>query len=238
MTEDDFQPITQAELEGQLQTTSRGEVRLMVFALLEMIEIQNVSGQSSQYYGFRLNARQWRWDSGGFDAAVIIGPADTPPALVQAALDPAGELGGMRLLIAPDGPLGDDWLAFEKDYLFERSSGRTAWLCYTPSIATLVSRAWTLDRSLRYWYRMVLGASDDGTLTCYSARQEEPRSLPRRPHLAPNLPLYAVSVGPMPIEVGRLRAGTFLERFWNAKQAESAAGRTLPVMLVFIGEQP
>jgi hypothetical protein len=233
LTEDRFQPITLAGLEEWTFSTPRRAPR--IFALLEIIEIHAASGQSSQYYAFRLNVRGWQWDSGAVDSEVV-GPADSPAALVRTALDPAGNVGGMRLLIAPDGPLDDDWFAFERTYLLERTSGSTAWLCYTPSAASVAGPAWTLEQSLRYWCRTAANTSAR-MLSCYPDGQT-PRDIPQKLHLAPPLPLYAVSIGPLPDEIGRLRLRTFVEDFRNAKQAASVADRTLPVMLVFTAQQP
>ena len=237
LTEDRFQPITLAELEGQLQTTIRGETALKVFVLLELIEVSGNAGQPSQFYAFRLSARDWRWNGGGFDAAVI-GPTNTPAQLVQSALDASVTLTDLRILVAPDGPLDADWFAAERDHLLDRTADRArGWLCYLPTAAALNNPSWTLDQTLRLWYRTALGGSAE-TIGCYPAGRE-PAGVRARLHLAPNLRLHAASLGSLPNEIAQLRPSRrFVDQFKNHKETAAAAGRTLPVVLVFTGEQP
>lgn len=237
LSEDEFQPITLPELEQQLQTTIRGETALKVFVLLEMIEVSGGAGQPAQYYAFRLAAREWRWTGGGFDATVI-GPVDTPAQLAQAALDAGVTMTDLRILIAPDGPLDDEWFAAERDRLLERTADRArGWLCYLPTSAALTNEAWTLDETLRLWSRTALSGSQQ-TLGCYPAGRE-PTPIRARPHQAPNLRLHVISLGPLPSEIGQLRPSRrFVDQFKISKETAAEAGQTLPAMLVFTGEQP
>ncbi len=237
LSEDGFQPITLAELEGQLQATIRGETALKVFVLLEVLEVSGGAGQPSQYYAFRLSAKEWRWTSGGFDATVI-GPVDTPAQLARAALDASVTMTDLRILIAPDGPLDDEWFASERDHLLERTADRArGWLCYLPTAAALNNEAWTLNETLRLWCRTALSGSQD-TIGCYPAGRE-PAGMPARLHQAPNLRLHVISLGPLPDEIGQLRRSRrFVDQFKNRKETAAAADRTLPALLVFTGEPP
>jgi hypothetical protein len=232
----EFQPVELAELENSFKLPIKQEVALRVFLLLEMIEIHGKPGEPSQYYAVRLHAKESRWMAGGYDATVI-GPFSTPAQLLQAALDSRVDLTDLRILIAPDGPLDDEWFAYEKDRLLKRTGDRAqGWLCYLPSAAVMNGGSWTLEHTLRVWYRLALRAGQE-TAGWYPDGKQ-PWAIGSTLFRLPRMPLYALSLGPLPEEIGDLgRSRSFVAEFKEIKEAGSATQQLpLPAMLVLTGE--
>jgi hypothetical protein len=83
--------------------------------------------------------------------------------LVEAALADPGPLKGAaeaRILIAPDGPPPATWFGFEQERLLPLARTSKSWIVYLPS-ALAMERNWTLEDTLRIWYRLAL---QDATL--------------------------------------------------------------------------
>lgn len=229
-----LRPIDLAALVERFEITKDERVvDLGVFLLLEMIEVGRASGRPAQYYGVMLHAKDWRWTGGGYDSAVI-GPYDTPVQLAQNSLDPNVELTDLRIVIAPDGPLDDEWFAYERGRLLECTRDRArGWLYYLPSAPAMNEGTWTLDQTLRFWYRAALRAAQE-TISYYPG-DGSPWPVRSNLYQSPPMRLYAISVGPLPEEIRELRKSiSFVPQFKDRKAA--AQETPLPVLLTLTGE--
>ena len=97
--------------------------------------------------------------------AKMLRPAANPEELIRAALAPPGPPlqgnGQIRadahLIVAPDGVPPSGWFAFERDMLLrplELKADNAGWLVYVPSAGAIGSSHWSLEETLRAWYRV------------------------------------------------------------------------------------
>jgi hypothetical protein len=96
--------------------------------------------------------------------------ASPGPPLVQGQLRKDA-----RVILALDGPPAASWFAFESATLLQPtswSSTDASWVVYLPSSAALTAPSWTLEETLRAWYRA--GLRDGRDLSALAA---DPRSL-------------------------------------------------------------
>lgn len=97
-------------------------------------------------YSDRCRARIVRWNT-SLRGVVEEALRDGPP--------PLSGRRDTRILIAPDGPPPADWFPYEHGTLLPSSRWEfdPAWVVYTPSAGALNSGPWTLEQTLRAWYR-------------------------------------------------------------------------------------
>jgi hypothetical protein len=135
-----------------------------LYLFVELIEVRLAdAGGAATFAGVALYSRRYVAPMAGQQpdkyAIKALPPAPTSAQVVAAALDggPPADRRDARILIAPDGPLPPDWFEFEKTTLVSRTgaggTGDPSWIVYVPSAAALASPAWTLDETLRVWYR-------------------------------------------------------------------------------------
>ncbi|MBN2448212.1 MAG: hypothetical protein JXO22_15900 [Phycisphaerae bacterium] len=158
-----------------------------VYLYLEMLELRG--GGATQYCGVAVYRKEYtkrmlgRPYTDEYLSAVIPAQA-TPEAVVAAALAlpgfPLRSNGQIRrdarIIIAPDGPLGDSWFDYEAATLLQPTEWTTgsdpSWVVYVPSASALTGGGWTLDSVLRVWYRSALRSG-----VALDALSTDPKSL-------------------------------------------------------------
>lgn len=159
----ELRPLSIAELEQQL-----GELQ-PVYLFVEWIELRNTPADGgTRWAGVAVYREQYRRPQAGVKVADrylarVLGPSASPVELVSEALAngpprlPTGQIRkDARVILAPDGGLPESWFPFEHETLLRPTAWTgtdASWVVYVPSATALTSEAWTLDETLRVWYR-------------------------------------------------------------------------------------
>lgn len=129
-----------------LRLHEAGEPSDATYCGVALYRTEYTSRMEGRPYSDRCRAKIVRWNTslrGVVDEALRDGP---PP--LSGRRD-------TRILIASDGPPPADWFPYEHGTLLPSSRWEfdPAWVVYTPSAGALNSGPWTLEQTLRAWYR-------------------------------------------------------------------------------------
>lgn len=153
-----------------LKNVLGGDANNWVYLFVEMIELKEAAPQQGRAFAgvalYRPEYAKRMADSRYSDRyeIKILPQAASPEEVIRAALATPGPplVGGgqirkdARIMLAPDGMLPASWFAFEQATLLrptEWSASDSSWVVYIPSAAVLGSSRWSLDETLRAWYR-------------------------------------------------------------------------------------
>ncbi len=220
-------PLTIDALKQEL-----GEVQA-VYLFVELIALTPAEpGQAPVFAGVAVYRENYRKPQGGVVVddrylAKAIAAKPSPDEVVAAALadgPPLVENGAIRrdarIIIAPDGPLPQRWFEFESKSLLQptaSTSGDPSWVVYTPSATALGSEHWTLDRTLRAWYRAaVIGR------TALPSVSAPPQVLSARGG-GPPLERQDMSICVVAMGEGNVDGSTKLPDFMTAKRGRQMA---------------
>ncbi len=156
-------PLSIAQLKSEL-----GESQL-IYLFVEMFELRgSTPGSAPRYCGVAVYREQYAARMATVEYTdqylqKIIPPQTSPEQVLRVALAAPGPPAGLkdpRIIIASDAPLTGTWFGFEQGTLLAgtewRSTTPPSWVIYMPSATVLTTSAWTLDESLRTWYRAAL----------------------------------------------------------------------------------
>lgn len=177
-----------------------GEGQQILYLYLETLAVR--AGQTSEFYAVALSARDYNAAAADVYVARALGPKGSLTALVDAALQGLNPTDEAKIIIALDGPPGDEWFADGERRLLERISvvkarDRKAWLAYTPTALVWRKDAWTLDATLRLWMPLARAA---GGLDVARPHRDYVSSLGERWRQA-GLSLSSTSLGPHPTDL-------------------------------------
>lgn len=158
-----FKPLDMPGLRGALGCARNNDI----FLFVEIVRLQEVEPQppGAVYCGVAIYQTEYKGATAQQYVdrcrAKIVGWKTSPRGVVEEALrdgpPPLESLRDARILIAPDGPLPADWFPYEHEMLLPSARWRTdvapGWVVYTPSAGALAGGPWTLEQSLRAWYR-------------------------------------------------------------------------------------
>ncbi|MBP7745049.1 MAG: hypothetical protein KA383_02880 [Phycisphaerae bacterium] len=178
-----FQAIQQAkaaELDAGAAVTPRSLGQLLqdlgndepwVYLFVEILELRSAGGAgAAPACGVAVYREKYVTRIGGqtytdrYIAQVIPEKGHVSDVVAAAlSLGPPANVTDARVMIALDGPPDARWLDFEKDSLLPRTGGTggdPSWIVYVPSASVLTPGTWSLDETLRVWYRAALAAGE------------------------------------------------------------------------------
>lgn len=153
-----------------LKTVLGGDNNNWVYLFIEMVHLRESGAQTGPAFAgvalYRPEYAKRMADSRYSDRyeIKILPQCGSPDELIRAALAAPGPplIGGgqirkdARIMLALDGVLPAAWFSFEQRTLLqpiEWTASDSAWVVYLPSAAVLGSSRWSLDDTLRAWYR-------------------------------------------------------------------------------------
>ena len=157
-----IKPLTLAELQTQL-----GDLQ-PVYLFVELAELRGGDGGTSRVCGVAVYRQYYlkpqqikKAEDRYLSRALPFKPSADEVIKDALANGPPPTEGGAirkdaRIIIAPDGPPARGWFDFETKSLLQPMAGTGAdpsWIVYVPSATALTSGSWSLDATLRVWYR-------------------------------------------------------------------------------------
>ncbi len=164
-----LKPLTLAELQAQL-----GDLQPL-YLFVELAELRGGDGGTSRVCGVAVYRQYYRKPQQGVKAedrylarTLPLKPSAAEVVAEALANGPPLMEGGAirkdaRIIIAQDGPPARAWFDFETKSLLKPTAWTGAdpsWVVYVPS-ATALSGGWSLDATLRVWYRAALRMGGD-----------------------------------------------------------------------------
>lgn len=209
-----------------------------VYLFVEMIQVPDRQSGAVRFHGvavyrtqYRTRTRDDRDYQDRYVAKVVVGKS-SPEELVREALArPNGppETHEARIIIAPDGPPSKGWLEFERNALLPRMTGGfdPSWIVYLPSVAALASDRWTLDATMRVWYRAALRSEPAMPApSADSTALRTPMSL-----LGPHMPAPGMSAFRVWLDQRQIQPETELMEFLNGKKK---ADHVIPAIALWV----
>jgi hypothetical protein len=138
-----------------------------VYLFVEMLELREVDAEpGKRFCGVALYRKEYTgrmknvaYTDRYVEKTLLL--SASPVELVKVALGqppddgPPTNTAEARFLLAPDGPPPATWFGFEHERLLPLAKTGESWIVYMPS-ALAMERNWTLEDTLRVWYRLAL----------------------------------------------------------------------------------